>query len=486
MSRLVALGINHDTAPVALRERVAFAEDALPDALRAIRALPGVEEAALLSTCNRTEIYALTENGGARLVDWLAAYPQDSAGNLRDYLYLHEDDRAVRHLFRVATGLDSQVLGEPQILGQVRQAWAAARGCGALGNRLDRLFQQAFVTAKRARTDTRIGANPVSVASAAVRLAEESFARPADCTILLIGAGETIELTALHLVQAKAKRLLFANRTLAHAQELASRHGGVALPLSELERHLGEADIVFSATASREPILSKPQVAAAQRNRRGQRINKPMLLMDLAVPRDIAPDVADLRDIFLYGVDDLQRVIEENRRNRREAADAAEAIVELQVARYQEVLAASAHHGHLKRLRAHGDAAREESLHKARQMLAAGQDPAEVLQALAHTLTNRLLHAPTAALRDAALNGDTDVLRAAERLFPQAPAHSALADAVSHAIEAYGTGDDAFDSGADERRHFEDPTHERRASDDRAPAPHAHLRHERDDADPAP
>jgi glutamyl-tRNA reductase len=412
----------------------------------------------------------------------LAAYPQDSAGNLRDYLYLHEDDRAVRHLFRVATGLDSQVLGEPQILGQVKQAWAAARGCGALGHRLDRLFQQAFVTAKRARTDTRIGANPVSVASAAVRLAEESFARPADCTILLIGAGETIELTALHLVQAKAKRLLFANRTLAHAQELASRHGGVALPLSELERHLGEADIVFSATASREPILRKPQVAAAQRNRR----HRPMLLMDLAVPRDIAPDVADLRDIFLYGVDDLQRVIEENRRNRREAADAAEAIVELQVARYQEVLAASAHHGHLKRLRAHGDAAREESLHKARQMLAAGQDPAEVLQALAHTLTNRLLHAPTAALRDAALNGDTDVLRAAERLFPQPPAHTALADAVTHAIEGHGIGSDALEISADERRSLDVNLHERRADDNRTPAPHAHLRHERDDADPAP
>lgn len=417
MTRLVALGINHQNAPVALRERVAFADDALPATLSALRALPGVEEVALLSTCNRTEVYALTgDDDGDALVEWLAAHPQDGRNPLalHDYLYRYRDDEAVRHLFRVATGLDSQVLGEPQILGQVKQAWAAARTAGTLGNRLDRLFQHAFVTAKRARTDTRIGANPVSVASAAVRMAEETFARPSDSTILLIGAGETIELTALHLVQAKAKRLLFANRTLAHAQELASRHGGVALPLSELDRHLFEADIVFSATASREPILHRDQVKAALRKRR----HRPMLLLDLAVPRDIAADVAEVEDVFLYTVDDLERVIEDNRSSRREAADAAEAIIELQVARFAETLAASAHHGSLKRLRAHGESARDDALAKAQQLLAGGHDPAEVLQRLAHTLTNRLLHAPTAALREAALNGDVDLVRAAERLFP--------------------------------------------------------------------
>ncbi len=420
MPHLVALGINHQTAPVALRERVAFAEDALPSALNALRALPGIHEVALLSTCNRTELYALTEDDGALLADWLATRPQESGqpgDTLHDYLYRHRDGEAVRHLFRVATGLDSLVLGEPQILGQVKQAWSVARAAGTLGNRLDRLFQQAFVAAKRARTDTRIGANPVSVASAAARLAEESFARPSDCTILLIGAGETIELTALHLSQAKAKRLLFANRTLAHAQELATRHGGVALPLTELDRHLSEADIVFSATASREPILHREQVLNALRKRR----HRPMLLMDLAVPRDIAPDVAELRDVFLYSIDDLERVIEDNRRSRREAADAAETIVEMQVARYVETLAATAYHGPLKQLRAHGEIARDESLAKAQQLLASGQDPAQVLQQLAHALTNRLLHAPTAALREAALNGDADIMRAAEKLFPHKP-----------------------------------------------------------------
>jgi glutamyl-tRNA reductase len=452
MSHLIALGINHQTAPVALREQVAFSDDVLPATLAALRALPDVEEVALLSTCNRTEIYALTGGDSNTLVEWLAVHPQDggTAGSgrtplaLHDYLYRHHDDDAVRHLFRVATGLDSLVLGEPQILGQVKQAWSAARSAGTLGSRLDRLFQHAFVTAKRARTDTRIGANPVSVASAAVRMAEEAFARPADSTILLIGAGETIELTALHLVQAKAKRLLFANRTLAHAQELASRHGGVALPLTELERHLAEADIVFSATASREPILRRDAVKAALRKRR----HRPMLLLDLAVPRDIASDVAELDDVFLYTVDDLDRVIEDNRRSRREAANAAEAIVEMQVSRYVESMSASAHHGSLKQLRAHGEAARDESLAKAHQLLAAGHDPVDVLQQLAHTLTNRLLHAPTAALREAALNGDVDIVRAAERLFPHHTlTHSRLADAVdrqlhSHDGQAYDRHDD--------------------------------------------
>jgi glutamyl-tRNA reductase len=346
-------------------------------------------------------------------------------GDLHAYLYRHRDADAVRHLFRVATGLDSLVLGEPQILGQVKDAWATARNAGSLGSQLDRLFQQAFSTAKRARTDTRIGANPVSVASAAVRLAQESFARLEDSTVLLIGAGETIELAARHLVQAKAKRLLIANRTLSHAQDLASRHGGVALPLSELDRHLGEADIVLSATASREPILQRPQVAAALATRK----HRPMLLLDLAVPRDIAADVADLKDTFLYTVDDLERAIEDNRRSRREAATEAEAIVDLQVARFVETMAASTRTAPLKRLRAHGEVARAEALAKAKQQLDAGQDPAEVLNFLAHTLTNRLLHAPTIALREAALSGNAELARAADKLFPELPGEAS--DAAS-------------------------------------------------------
>ena len=408
---LIALGINHRSAPVALRERVAFAGEALPRALAELRGLPQVREAALLSTCNRTELYAVTSDSGEALADWLATHPE-SGGDLHAYLYRHRDGEAVRHLFRVATGLDSLVLGEPQILGQVKEAWATARGAGALGSQLDRLFQQAFVTAKRARSETRIGNSPVSVASVAVRLAQESFARIEDSSVLLVGAGETIELAARHLAQARVKRLLVANRTLAHAQDLASRHGGVALPLEEIDRHLAQADVVFSATASRAPVLLAAQVEAALRARR----HRPMLLLDLAVPRDIEPEVAGLKDAYLYTVDDLERSVEDNRQSRREAADAAESIVELQVARFAEALAAGPMNEPLRRLRAHGENARAEALEKARRQLAAGHDPEMVIERLAHGLTNRLLHVPTAAVREAAAGGNLELARAIERI----------------------------------------------------------------------
>lgn len=414
---LWVLGLNHQTAPVELRERLAFDPASLPGALNSVRGLPRVKEAALLSTCNRTELYAVAEDGEA-LANWLATH----AEGLDGYLYRHADADAVRHLFRVATGLDSMVLGEPQILGQVKDAWAFAREHGALGSRLDRLFQQTFAVAKRARTDTRVGANPVSVASTAVRLAQNSFARLSESTVLLVGAGETIELAAKHLSEGRVRRLLIANRTLAHAQDLATRHGGYALPLSELDRHLAEADVVFSATASREPVVTRAQVSHAL----SQRKHKPMLLFDLAVPRDIEPDVAQLADAYLYTVDDLERAVEDNRRSRREAAEAAEAIIDLQVQRYMETLHAGARHEPLKRLRALGDSTRDDVLAKARQQLANGRNPDEVLDFLAHTLTNRLLHPPTAALRDAALRGDAELTRAADRLFPAQPPYSHL------------------------------------------------------------
>ncbi|MFT4248405.1 MAG: glutamyl-tRNA reductase [Pseudomonas sp.] len=412
---LWVLGLNHQSAPVDLRERAAFAGDALAAALASLRALPGVSEVALLSTCNRTELYAIADTDVRPLTQWLDGH----APGLSNYLYQHHDAAAVRHLFRVATGLDSMVLGEPQILGQVKDAWARARAQGVLGQRLDRLFQQTFSVAKRARTDTRVGANPVSVASTAVRLAQESFARLSDSTVLLVGAGETIELAAKHLSEGRVRRLLIANRTLAHAQALASQHGGYALPLDELERHLAEADVVFSATASPLPVVRRSHVEQALR----QRKRKPMLLFDLAVPRDIEAEVAQLGDAYLYTVDDLERAVEDNRRSRREAADAAEAIIDLQVAHYLETLQASTRQAPLKRLRAYGDSTRDEVLARARQQLANGKPADEVLELLAHALTNRLLHPPTAALREAALNGDTELARAADRLFPEKPGY---------------------------------------------------------------
>ena len=404
---LYVLGINHQTAPVSLRETVAFGPDTLRHALASLRAQAGVQEAVLLSTCNRTELYARSDNGPDALANWLAGQ-QRAGDDLHAYLYRHDEADAVRHLFRVATGLDSLVLGEPQILGQVKQAWNDARDAGSLGGPLDRAFQQAFATAKRARTETTIGRNPVSVASTAVRLAQESFARLDESDVLLIGAGETIELAVRHLVAGKVRRLLIANRTLAHAQDLARRHGGFALPLEELDRHLAEADIVISATAARQPILQRAQVEQALRARR----HRPMLLLDLAVPRDIAEDVATLRDVFLYTVDDLERAIEDNRAARRNAAEQAEAIIEVHASRFISALGQTDAAAPLRRLREHGQAVQAQALAKARAQLAAGRDPAEVLDLLAHTLTNKLLHAPSAALREDAALGE-----AAIRLF---------------------------------------------------------------------
>jgi glutamyl-tRNA reductase len=410
----IALGLNHQTAPIALREKVAVEAGALPEALSALHALDGIHETAVLSTCNRTEIYAQIDPGAeSRLIDWLSKQHGLSVDSLHTYLYQHRDAEAVRHLFRVAAGLDSLILGEPQILGQVKTAWQAARDASSVNGMLDRLFQQTFSVAKRVRTDTRIGAHPVSVAFAAVRMAQRLFSELNRATVMLIGAGDTIELSARHLSDAKVKRLLIANRTLEHAQTLASQHGGVALPLHDIDRHLFEADIVISATASREPILSKAMIQSALKARK----YKPMFLLDLAVPRDIAANVAELPDVYLYTVDDLEQVIEDNRASRREAANEAEVIIDLQVQHFLAWSQAQGNQNALKKLRSSGEQTRDTLLEQAREQLSNGQDPKIVLELLAHQLTNKLLHAPSTALRQAALRGDAELLRAAEKLY---------------------------------------------------------------------
>jgi glutamyl-tRNA reductase len=411
---LIALGVNHQTAPVEVRERVAVGETQMEETLRALQQLDGVEEAALVSTCNRTEVYARIDEGhAAGIVEWLARRNGLDADALSSYVYAHEGEAAVRHLFRVATGLDSLVLGEPQILGQVKDAWQQARGAGSLRTPLDRLFQQSFAVAKRVRTDTRIGAHPVSVAYAGVRLVRQVFAELDRATVLLIGAGDTIELAAKHLVNAEAKRLLIANRTLEHAQALASRVGGYALPLSEMERHLPEADVVISATAAREPVLQAAAVRDALRARR----QRPMFLLDLAVPRDIAPAVADLPNAYLYTVDDLEQVISESKASRQAAAEQAEAIIDLAVEHFMAWWRAQGQQDSLRALRRSAENAKADALAKARERLAAGEPADAVIERLAHQLTNQLLHAPSAALRQAALDGDTATLAAAAKLF---------------------------------------------------------------------
>ncbi len=418
---LLALGLNHLTAPVALRERVAFGPDEAREALRELAAQEGVQEALILSTCNRLELYCSVQPGAESAPQqWLHRRHGLAAGRLDEFLYLHADDDAVRHVFRVATGLDSMVLGEPQILGQVKDAYQIAREEHALKAPMERLLQHTFAVAKRVRTDTRIGAAPVSVAYTAVRLAQQRFVDLAEACVLLIGAGETIELAARHLVDARARRLIVANRTLENAQDLAHRCGGYAIALADLPQHLAEADVVIASTASREPILTRAMVEAALRTRR----RRPMFLVDIAVPRDIAADVAEIEDAFLYTIDDLREVIDENLRSREAAAREAEAIIEMQVGHYMAWHRALGLGNPVQQLRERAEADRAEVLAKAEALLARGKSPQEALAFLASTLTNKLLHAPSANLRAAALRGDTDLLHAAERLFD--PSHAAL------------------------------------------------------------
>jgi glutamyl-tRNA reductase len=415
---LIALGLNHLTAPVALRERVAFPPEATSPALAELMAEPGVREAAILSTCNRTELYCTVEEGAEQIpAAWLNRHHELTGGRVDEFLYRHHDADAVRHLFRVATGLESMVLGEPQILGQVKDAYAFARDAHTLKAPLERLFQNTFAVAKRVRSDTRIGANPVSVAFTAVRLAERVFADLAEACVLLIGAGETIELAARHLTEAKVRRLIVANRTLDNAQTLATRFGGYAIALADLGKHLAEADVVISSTASREPVLLRDQVAAAIATRR----RKPMFLVDIAVPRDIEASVGDLEDVYLYTIDDLRQVIDDNMRSRREAAREAEAMIELSVEHFMGWWRTLDVHNPVVDLRRVAEANRDEILAKAQALIARGKSPEEALAFLAHTLTNKLLHAPSANLRAAALRGDEELLRAAERLFDTVP-----------------------------------------------------------------
>ncbi len=411
---LIALGLNHLCAPVALRERAAFTADATASALTDLVAQPGVREAVILSTCNRTELYCNVDAGAESSPrNWLHHHQQLHGTNIEEFLYRHHEADAVRHLFRVATGLESMVLGEPQILGQVKDAYTFARVAHTLDAPLERLFQNTFSVAKRVRSGTRIGANTVSVAFTAVRLAERVFTDLADACVLLIGAGETIELAARHLTEAKVRRLIVANRTLDNAQALASRFGGYAITLNDLDKHLAEADIVISSTASRDPVLSKAIVSKAIEARR----RRPMFLVDIAVPRDIEADVAKLPDVFLYTIDDLREVIDENLRSRQQAAQEAEAMIELSVEHFMGWWGSLELNNPIASVRGAAEANRDEVLAKARGMLLRGKSPEEALEFLAYTLTNKLLHAPSANLRAAALRGDSELLQAAERLF---------------------------------------------------------------------
>ncbi len=411
---LLVIGLNHKTAPVAIRERIAFGPDQLTQALAGFTGVEGVSEAVILSTCNRTEVYCWHRRADASgLLGWLLNAKGAAAKDLGTYTFGLTDADAVRHVFRVACGLDSMVLGEPQILGQLKSAYQTARQAGTLGKLLNRLFQSAFFVAKQVRTDTAIGSSPVSVAFAAVRLAEQIFGDLRQQTALLIGAGDTINLAAQHLRERGLHDLIIVNRSLERAQSIASRLGGYAIQLGNLTQHLAKADIVISATASPEPLLTRAMVEQALKTRK----HRPMFLLDIAVPRDIEPDVGKLADAYLYTVDDLEAVIQENLHSRRLAAQQAEDIIATEVAHFMEWLQSLDAVGTIQALRDKTEAIRAEALERAKRSLARGDSPDEVMALLATTLASKLTHAPYVKLREASSAGREDLLKAAWELF---------------------------------------------------------------------
>jgi glutamyl-tRNA reductase len=405
------LGINHKTAPVALREKVAFTEDRLVAALRVLRQEMGVAEAVIVSTCNRTEVYWAGSASGAELSRWLERHHGENL-DLAASLYIHQESHAVEHAFSVASGLDSMVLGEVQILGQLKDAYRLAQESGSTGPILNKLFQAAFSAAKRVRTETRIGANAVSLASATVSLARRVYADLSAHNALLIGAGDMNALTARHFMSAGIKRMVIANRTLERAQALAKEINAHAAPLSALDKELADADIVISCTASPVPIITKKAVESAIRARR----RRPIFMVDMAVPRDIEPEVADLEDVYLFSIDDLQQLVDENIQQRELAAGGARLLISEEVARFLSQARAQDAGPAIRALRQQADGIRQQTVEQARRMLAAGKSTDEVIEYLANTLTNRLLHAPTQALRQASELADLALAETVTRL----------------------------------------------------------------------
>ncbi len=412
---LLAVGLNHVTAPLALRERAAFPPESMPDVLRELCRSGPFEAAALVSTCNRTELYLSGQSDSAPLLlDWWRRQRAVEARALGDAIYRHIDADAVRHLFRVATGLDSMVLGEPQILGQLKDAHRVAREAQTLSPALDRLFQRSFAVAKRIRSETSLGENPVSIAYAAVRLLQRVFDQLPRRRVLLIGAGETVELAGRHLLARGVQDILVVNRTLERASQLASRLGARAADLGQLDALLAEADVVFVATNASEPLVRLAAVKAAFKQRR----HRPMFVADLSVPRNVEPSVGELADVYLYALDDLAQVVAEGQDRRRDAALLAENLVSDQVTEFMGWWRAQGSLDAVRALRSMGDRLQQAQLERAMAQLRAGLPAEAVMQQLAHNLTRKLLHGPTLLLRDAAAQSDPELLALIARLYP--------------------------------------------------------------------
>jgi len=407
---IVAVGINHKTAPVSVREKISFNPDALSTALQSMVDSVDCKEAVILSTCNRTELYLVQEGNveitQERLIHWLEQYHNVPATTILPSLYMHQDQEAVNHMMRVACGLDSLVLGEPQILGQMKQAYSQAKAAGSLALVMDRLFQRTFGVAKQVRTDTDIGASAVSVAFASVNLAKHIFAKLENARVLLVGAGETIELVAKHLYENKVGKITVANRTLAKAELMADKIGADVITLAQIPDKMSQSDIVISSTGSTLPIIGKGMVEHALSKRKRQ----PIFMVDLAVPRDIEEQVAELEDVFLYTVDDLQSIIAQNMENRRKAAIEAESIVNTQSDSFMSWLRGLNTQDTVVSYRKQCLEERDQLLEKALLQLKGNKNPEAVVAELATKLTNKFMHAPTSALQSAAQGGELDKL----------------------------------------------------------------------------
>jgi glutamyl-tRNA reductase len=393
--QLYTIGVNHTTAPIAIRENVAFSDANLRHALSDLTANNAVE-AAILSTCNRTEIYVQTSTAEP-IVGWLASYHKLAIDKVQPYTYTLSNQDAVKHAFRVASGLDSMVLGEPQILGQFKQSVKIAQDAGTLGTLLHKLFQRTFEVAKEVRTNTDIGGSSISMAAAAVKLAQRIFGDIKNQKVLFIGAGEMIELCADHFAAQKPKSMTVANRTLERGETLADKIGGSAILLQDLPNHFAEFDIVITSTASQLPIVGLGMVERAVKARK----HRPIFMVDLAVPRDIEPEVAALDDVFLYTVDDLAQVVNDGMENRQEAAISAEVIVQARVETFMHWLAKRDAVPTIKALRDQAEAMRHAELDKAIKLIQKGESPERALEALSNALTNKFLHAPSHALNQA-------------------------------------------------------------------------------------
>ena len=413
---LHVLGLNHVSAPLDVREKVAFPADHQVDALAELAGQPGVAEAVLVSTCNRTEIYCRADDPSAARA-WLEAHASRSGLAIAPHLYCHSNEAAVRHAFRVASGLDSMVLGEPQILGQVKQSVRNAESAGTLGPTLGGMFRKTFSVAKEVRTGTALGGESISMASAALKLAQNIFGDLSRTNMVLVGVGEMVELAATYFVAQRPRAVTVANRTLARGEEFAEKFGARAIALADLPDHMAQFDIVITGTASSLPIMGKGLFERALKARK----RRPMFVMDFAVPRDVEPEVTSLEDVFLYTIDDLSAVVQEGREHRKAAIVEAEAIVEKQVLAYRDWQVSRGAAPAIVELRRRADQYREAELAKAKARLAKGEDPAAVLDALARGLANKFLHHPSQALSRAPEGEREALARAIDTLFPDAP-----------------------------------------------------------------